>query len=98
MIALVLNRYLKPEGNGCWICSGILAALTFGLLPFVAGIAEVEEVWKLVLAGGVTFTLTERIFTSSVDRMSSGPAGKLAPLSIGIVMVLVGQIFAGMFL
>ena len=97
-IALVLDRYINPEARGCWLCSGALAALTFGLLPFVAGIAEVEEVWKLVLAGGAAFIFSERIFTSAMDRMESGPAGRLAPLSMGIVLTLVGQVFSGMIL
>ena len=98
VIALVLNRYLNPGCRGCWPCAGVLAGITFGLFPFVAGTAEVEEIWKLVLAGGIAFTVTERIFTSSVDRMESSPAGKLAPLSIGLVLVLIGQVFAGMIL
>ena len=98
VIALVLNQYLNGGTVGCWPCTAVLAGITFGLFPFVAGVAEVEEVWKLVLAGGAAFTATERIFTSSMDRMASGPAGRLAPVSMGLVLVFVSQIFAGMIL
>lgn len=98
VIALVIRQYLQPECSYNWMAAGALAGLIFGLLPFIAGVAEVERVWKLVLAGGLFFTATERIFHSAMDRMCSGPAGKLAPLSVGLVLILAGQIFAGVFL
>ena len=97
-IALVLAWYLNPGASCNWLCSALLAGLTICLFPFVAGVAEVEEVWKLVLIGGLVFLGCERMFHSMMDRLSSGPAGKLAPLSVGLVMVVMSQIFAGMIL
>ena len=97
-IALVLAQYLNPGAAYNWLCAAFLAGLTLGLFPFVAGVAEVEEIWKLVLVGGLVFLGCERMFHSVMDRLSSGPAGKLAPLSVGLVMVVMSQIFAGMIL
>ena len=98
VMALVAAEYLNPGAKYNWFCSAILAGLTLGLFPFVAGIAEVEEIWLLVLTGTASFLFTERMFTSILDRIASGPRARLAPLSAGLVICLIGQIFAGMIL
>ena len=94
--ALVLAQYLNPKAEYNWFCAALLAGVTIGLIPFVAGVADVEEIWKLVLVGALVFLGCERMFHSAMDRLVSGPSGKLAPLSVGLVMCFLGQIFAGM--
>ena len=98
VLALVAAQYLNPGARYNWFAAGILGGVTLGLFPFVAGVAEIEEIWLLVLMGTLVFMGTERIFHSAMDRLASGPAGKLAPLSVGIVLCMVSQIFAAMIL
>ena len=37
LVALVLDHYLAPGAKRCWICIPLFAALSFGILPFAAG-------------------------------------------------------------
>ena len=96
--ALVAAEYLNPGAQYCWILSGLLGGLTIALFPFITGIVDAELTWKLILGGLLTYVACERCFQSILDRLSSGPAKKLAPLSVGLTMCLVGQIFSGIFL
>lgn len=97
-LSLVLNAYLGTQGNYCWICSGLLAVVTFGLLPWSAGIVSTAAMWKIALLGGGVYLLANFLFDSLLERLSSGPAGKLAALVSGLVLFLAGQCFAGMLL
>lgn len=98
VIALVLEYYLAPEARRCWICSGLLAAATFGLLPWAAGVAGAAEIWKLALAGGLVFIVADWLFRSMAERIRSGPMGKIGAIAAGLVLILAGQCFAGMLL
>ena len=96
--ALVAGEYLNPKAEYCWIQSALLAGLTLALFPFITGVVAAEQIWKLLAAGILVYLGCERMFHYIVDRLASGPAGKLAPLSAGLTMCLMGQIFSGMFL
>ena len=72
--------------------------MTFGLLPFAAGFAALENVWKLALVGGVVFTAVTFLFTSIQDRLSSGPIAKAAPVLSAFGLYLAAQCFAGIIL
>lgn len=98
VLALVAGEYLGSEDWGSWILSALLAGLTLALLPFAAGLVSAEGFWKLLLCGILVFMGCERMFVSIMDRLHSGPAGKLAPVSAGLTMCLLGQIFCGIFL
>ena len=39
LVVLLLEHYLAPGNDRCYICIPVLAALTFGLLPLMAGFA-----------------------------------------------------------
>ena len=99
VIALVLEYYLaKPAGRPCLICTALLAAATFGLLPLAAGFSKAETIWLVALLGGVIYAVSKWIFDSVSERLFSGPAGKLAAAVTGLGMILAGQAFAGMLL
>lgn len=99
VIALVLEHYLgKPNGKPCLVCAALLAIATFALLPLAAGFSKAENIWLVALLGGVIYTASKWLFGSVSQRLSSGPAGKLAAAVTGMGMILAGQAFAGMLL
>ena len=95
LAALVLDHYLAKGAKRCWICIPLFAALSFGILPFAAGMVAVKYLLGLALTGAVVFTLCTFVFTSIQDRLSSGPAAKLAPIMSAFGIWLAVQAFAG---
>ena len=95
LIALVLDYYCARGAERCYICISVFAAITFGLLPFVAGYIPVGEIWKLALGGAAVFTACTWLFTSICDRISSGPARKAAPIVSAIGLYFAAQCLAG---
>lgn len=99
VIALVLEHYLaRPSKAPCLVCAALLAAATFALLPLAAGLVAMDGIFLTALLGGVIYAAAKWLFDSVAQRLSSGPAGKLAAAVTGIGMVLAGQAFAGMIL
>ena len=98
VVALILDHYIAGKADRCYICIPLFAALSFGLLPFVAGVATVGEAVKLGVVGAVVFTITNLLYTSIQDRLSTGPAAKAAPILSGFGLYLAFQCFAGMIL
>ena len=98
LVALLADHYLAPKASRCYICIPVLAAVTFGLLPFVAGIITAGEIWKVALVGAVVFTATTFLFTSMADRLSSGPKAHAAAFLSAFGLYLAAQCFAGMIL
>ena len=96
LAALVLDHYLAPGAQRCYICIPLFSALTFGLLSFAAylGIAQALE---LTVKGGIVFTATTWLFTSMTDRISTGPAAKAAPAVSALGLYLAAQVLMGMF-
>ena len=91
LIALVLDHYLAGDAQRCYICIPVFAAVTFGLLPWIAGYIPASEIWKLALAGALVFTAAAWLFTTMRDRLSSGPASKAAPLICALGLYLASQ-------
>lgn len=98
LAALVLDHYLAPGAKRCYICIPVFSALTFGVLPWAAMFAGPMDAVKLALAGGAVFTATTWTFSSVQDRLSSGPAAKLAPVVSAFGIWLAVQAFAGILL
>lgn len=96
LLVLLLEHYLKKAGNRCYLCVFLLSALTFGVLPCVAGFVAVQEIWKAALVGGIVFTATAWIFASMQDRVNSGKASRLAPVVNALGIYLAVQGLAGM--
>ena len=95
LAALVLDHYLAPNAKRCYVCIPIFAALSFGILPFAAGMVAVKYLLGLALTGAVVFTVCTFVFNSIQDRLSSGPAAKLAPIMSAFGIWLAVQAFAG---
>jgi len=96
LAALLLDHYLAPGAQRCYICIPVFSALTFGLLSFAAylGIARALE---LTVMGSAVFTATTWLFTSMTDRISTGPAAKAAPAVSAVCLYLAAQCFLGLF-
>ena len=97
LAALLLDHYLAPGAKRCYICIPVFSAITFGLLPFAACFAGAGEVLKLAVLGAVVFTAVTWTFSSMMDRLSSGPAAKFAPVMSALGLFLAVQCFMGMF-
>ena len=95
LVALVLDHYLAKGAKRCYICVPVFAALSFGILPFAAGMVAVKYILGLALSGAVIFTGCTFVYTSIQDRLSSGPAAKLAPAMSALGIWLAVQAFAG---
>ena len=95
LIALVLDHYLAKGAKRCYICIPVFATLSFGILPFAAGMVALKYVLGLAASGAVIFTLCTFAFTSIQDRLSSGPAARLAPIMSAFGIWLAVQAFAG---
>ena len=69
VIALLVEHFLAPMNPRCYICIPVFSAITFGILPLMAGFACQHTFWKYGLVGGVVFTATTFLFTSMTDRL-----------------------------
>ena len=98
LVALVLDHYLAPNADRCYVCIPVFSAITFGLLPFAACFVGVIDALKLALAGGVIFTVITWLYTTMLDRLSSGPVAKAAPVISALGLYLAVQCFAGILL
>ena len=98
LIALLAEYYLAPGNPRCYICIPVFSALTFGLLPLMAGFACQHTFWKFGLVGGVVFTITTFLFTSAQERLLTGPKAKAAIVVTSIGIWLASQCFAGIIL
>ena len=95
---LLLEFYMAPGNPRCYICIPVLAVLTFGTLPLMAGFACLHTFWKIGLVGGAVFTAATWLFTAMTDRLRSGPRAKLAPIIGALCIYLASQCFAGIIL
>lgn len=95
--ALLLDHYFGGQRkNDLWLF--LLAAVTFGVLPVAAGFAQLTESWKLALVGGGLFWIESWIFGSLEDRLTTGPAAKVAPALSIMGLYLAAQCFSGMII
>ena len=95
LAALVVDHYLAKGAKRCYICIPVVAALSFGVLPYAAGMVALSNLLGLALTGAAVFTVTTFVFTSIQDRLSSGPAARLAPIMSALGIWLAVQAFAG---
>ena len=97
LAALVIDHYLSPGAKRCYVCIPVFSFLTFCILPWAAGLVpmvDLDALW-LGLTGCIVFTATTFVFTSIQDRLSSGPAARLAPVMSALGIWLAVQAFAG---
>ena len=98
VIALLLEHFLTKGNPRCYICIPVFGAITFGILPLMAGFACQHTFWKFGLVGGVVFTVTTFLFTSAQDRLLTGPKAKAAIVVTAVGIWLASQCFAGIIL
>ena len=98
VIALLVEHFLAPFNPRCYICIPVFSAITFGILPLMAGFACQHDFWKFGLVGGVVFTVTTFAFTSMTDRLLTGPKAKGALVVCSLGIWLAAQCFAGIIL
>ena len=98
LVVLLAEHYLKKAGKRCYLCVFLLSAVTFGLLPWMAGFVTVNECGKAALVGGLVFTATTWIFSSMEERMNSCKSSKVSPIVNALGLYLAVQGLMGMFL
>ena len=98
VIALLIEHFLTKGNPRCYICIPVFGALTFGILPLMAGFACQHTFWKFGLVGAVVFSVTTFLFTSAQDRLLTGPKARAAAVITGIGIWLAAQCFAGIIL
>ena len=98
LVALVLDHYLAPNAERCYICIPVFSAITFGLLPYAAAFVTPVEALKLAVVGAVVFTMTTWLFTTIQERLSSGPAAKASAFFSAVSLYMASQCFIGMIL
>lgn len=95
LAALLLDHYLAPGAKRCYICIPVFSAITFGLLPFAACLVGAGEALRLAVLGAAVFTAVTWLFTSMMDRLSSGPEAVFAPVFSALGLYLAVQCFMG---
>ena len=95
LVALVLDHYLAKDADRCYICIPVFAAVTFGLLPWIAGYIPAAGIWKLALSGAAVFTAAAWLFSSICERLSSGPVAKAAPFISAVGLYFAAQCLTG---
>ena len=95
LAALLPEHYWAAESRNNILATLLLSALAFGLLPFVSGFAWMECL-KLAVAGSIVYTITAWLFGEMMERLSTGPAAKAAPVFSALGLYLAAQCFAGM--
>lgn len=95
LAALVLTSFFRTEEKGSLVAEAILAAVTFGVLPWAAGFASTADIWKLALCGGVVFAVLDMVFEAMLDRIEALGNSKIAVIPTAFVLYLACQCFAG---
>lgn len=95
LVALLAEHYLVGNPKRCYGCVAIFAVVNFGLLPFAACFASAPEAVRLGVIGGAVFTAVTWLFSFMMDRLSSGPAAKFAPILSALGLYLASQCFMG---
>ena len=98
LAALLLDHYLARGAKRSYICIPVFSAICFGLLPYAAAFTAPLESLKLAVVGGCVFTVTTWLFTSMMDRISSGPKAKAAPIVSALGLWLAVQAFTAIIL
>lgn len=94
-IALVLDHYLVHAGKRNYFWTAVYAAVIFGVFPWVACFLSPMNALKLAVLGAVIVAACAYLFDSMLDRLSSGPATKAAPVVCAFVLYLVAQCLMG---
>lgn len=97
LLALVITSFVKTE-DGCIYCEIALAAITFGVLPLVAGMVSGAVVVKLALCGGIVFGVLDLMVNAMTKRIAMAGICKCAVIPSAFVLYLACQCFTGILL
>lgn len=97
LTALVLDHYVVKGSRRDFRLLPLYGALVFGLFPFAASFVAPLEALKLAVLGGVVFAAATFLFDTMADRLSTGPAAKIAPLLSAFGLFLACQCLMGIF-
>lgn len=98
LITLLAEYFLTGGNPRCYWFTALFGALSFGILPLMAGFACVHDFWKIGLIGGCVFSVTTFFFTSGLERLLTGPKARCAVVLICVGIYLVAQGFAGILI
>ena len=95
LITLLADHFIAPGSRRNYVCIPIFAALTFALLPWASGLIGLSELIKLALGGAIVFTAVTWLFSSMVNRISSGRHNRATAVICAFGLYLAVQAFAG---
>lgn len=98
LVALLLDHFLAPNAPRCYICIPVFSLLTFLVLPWASGLVGGMALVKLAVGGCGVFTAVTWLFSSMVDRMSSGHDSRAAAVASALGLYLAVQAFGGILL
>ena len=96
LIALLIEYFTKGTQKRNWALQIVLAAITFAVLPLVAGLGV--SVVKSAIVGAAVFGILTWIFDFAADRIDVTTDCKYAMVPTAFVMYLACQCFMGMFI
>ncbi len=94
--ALLIDHYIAKGAKRNYLLIAVFSFLSFFLLPFLANYAPLYESAKIAAAGMAIFTLSSFLFTTCINRLSTGPKAKIAPILTTFFLYLAAQCFEGM--
>ncbi len=95
LAALVLDHYIAKPHSRNYLLLWLYGALIFGLLPLSAGFAPALTALKLALLGAAVLPVITFLFDTMIQRLSSGPVAKLAPVVCAFGLYLAAQALMG---
>lgn len=98
VLALLLEHFIAKGNPRCYWVVALFGAVSFAVLPLMAGFACIHTFWKLGIIGGVVFTVTTFLFTSATDRLLTGPKARLAVILTAFGIWLASQCFMGILI
>lgn len=97
-VVLLLDHYIgRPEEKN-YLALLIFACLSCALLPWATGWIVPKQMPLYGISGGLVFTATAWLFESLLERLSSGPAAKAAPVLGALGLYLAAQALQGILL
>ncbi len=95
-VALLIDHYIAKGAKRNYLLIAVFSFLSFFFLPYLSAYAPLVESAKIAAIGMAIFTLFSFLFTTCLDRLSTGPKAKIAPILTAAFLVLAAQCFEGM--
>ncbi len=95
LVSLVTDHYIARDRQHDFRFIPVYGALIFGLFPMAAFVASPLNSLKLAVLGAVILTVATYVFDTIIERLSSGPAAKAAPIISAFALYLSAQCLIG---